>query len=63
LDVTTIKGFGGKCFPKDMVALMGFAKKKKVDYSLLKTVWDKNLKIRKVYDWEEIEGAVNHKKK
>jgi UDPglucose 6-dehydrogenase len=61
LDVTTIRGFGGKCFPKDMVALMGFAKDKKVPHELLKTVWAKNLKIRKVYDWEEIEGAVNNK--
>jgi UDPglucose 6-dehydrogenase len=63
LDVTTIRGFGGKCFPKDMVALMGFAREKKVPHELLKTVWEKNLKIRKVYDWEEIKGAVNHKKK
>lgn len=63
LDVTTIRGFGGKCFPKDMVALIGFAKDEKVDASLLKTVWDKNLKIRKVRDWEEIKGVVDHKKK
>lgn len=63
LDVTTVRGFGGKCFPKDIVALIGFTKDKKVDASLLKTVWEKNKKIRKVKDWEEIEGAVNHKKK
>ena len=62
LDVTTVRGFGGKCFPKDMVALMGFARKKKVDYSLLSTVWKKNLKIREVRDWEKIKGAVNKKK-
>lgn len=63
LDVTTVRGFGGKCFPKDMVALIGFAKDKKVNASLLKTVWDKNLRIRKVRDWEEIKGAVNRQKK
>ncbi|MFZ5932695.1 MAG: UDP-glucose/GDP-mannose dehydrogenase family protein [Patescibacteria group bacterium] len=63
LSVTTIRGFGGKCFPKDMVALIGFAKDKKVDAALLKTVWEKNLRIRKVYDWEEISGAVNQKPK
>jgi UDPglucose 6-dehydrogenase len=62
LDVTTLRGFGGKCFPKDMVALIGFAKEKKIDHSLLSTVWKKNLKIRQVYDWEDIEGAVNDKK-
>lgn len=63
LNVTTVRGFGGKCFPKDMVALIGFAKDKRVDASLLKTVWEKNLRIRKVYDWEEISGAVNQKTK
>lgn len=61
LDVTTVRGFGGKCFPKDVVALLAFAKNKKVDLSLLKAVWQKNLKIRKVRDWEEIDGAVNRK--
>ena len=63
LNVTTVRGFGGKCFPKDMVALIGFAKKRKIDASLLKTVWQKNLRIRKVRDWEDIKGAVNFKKK
>ena len=63
LSVTTIRGFGGKCFPKDTVALLGFAKNMSVDMSALKAMWEKNLKIRKVRDWEEIEGAVNHKKK
>lgn len=61
LSVTTVRGFGGKCFPKDMVALMGFARDVKVDHSLLKTVWEKNLRIRKIRDWEEIKGAVNKK--
>ena len=63
LNVTTLRGFGGKCFPKDIVALMGFAKGKRVDYSLLETVWKKNLKIRKERDWEEIAWAVNTKKR
>src|SRR3990167_10310784 len=63
LNVTTLRGFGGKCFPKDIVALIGFAKGKKVDHSLLKTVWEKNLMIRKERDWEEIAWAVNKKRK
>lgn len=58
LNVTTLRGFGGKCFPKDIVALMGLARKLKIDYSFLDTVWKKNLRIRKLRDWEEIEGAV-----
>ena len=47
-------GFGGKCFPKDMVAFIEFCKKKGLDCSLLETVWDLNLKIRKIRDWESI---------
>lgn len=54
LDVTTARGFGGKCFPKDIVALIGRAKDLKVDPKLLETVWSINKKIRKVRDWEEI---------
>lgn len=60
--VTPYRGFGGKCFPKDTVALLGLAKKLKIDLSVLKTAWKRNLKIRKVKDWEEIDGAVNERK-
>lgn len=62
LDVTTARGFGGKCFPKDMVALIGRAKDLKIEPKLLETVWDLNKKIRKVHDWEEIPFAVTTKK-
>ncbi len=57
LDVTSLRGFGGKCFPKDLVAFIGLFEDLGVDASLLKTVWDKNLKIRKVKDWEAIPFA------
>lgn len=63
LSVTPFRGFGGKCFPKDTVALLGLAKKSKVDLSLLEAAWKKNLKIRKIKDWEEIDGAVSVKAK
>ena len=63
LDVTTARGFGGKCFPKDIVALLGFATEKNVDLSLLEKVWELNKKIRKVKDWEEIPFAVTKKSK
>lgn len=62
LDITTARGFGGKCFPKDLLALRAMAKEKGVDTSMLDTVWKKNLKIRKVRDWDEIPGAVTKKK-
>lgn len=61
LEVTTLRGFGGKCFPKDLVAIMGEFKKLGVDFSLLETMWKYNKKVRKVHDWEEIPFAVgNH---
>lgn len=58
LDVTTQKGFGGKCFPKDIVALIGRAKELKLEPKLLETIWNINKKIRKIHDWEEIPFAV-----
>ncbi|MBN1168347.1 helix-turn-helix domain-containing protein [Candidatus Woesebacteria bacterium] len=58
LDITTMRGFGGKCFPKDLLALKGLAKNLKVDTKILDSVWNKNLKIRKVKDWEDIPFAV-----
>lgn len=61
LDITTLRGFGGKCFPKDTVALLGLYKKLEVDSSLLTTMWKKNLKIRKNRDWDYIPFAVSHK--
>src|SRR3989344_4951772 len=58
LDVTPERGFGGKCFPKDMVALIGRFKPLELDVSVLEAVWAKNLKIRTVRDWEHIPGAM-----
>ncbi len=58
LEVTTNRGFGGKCFPKDLVAIIGEFKKLGVDSSLLETIWKYNKKIRKVHDWEEIPFVV-----
>ncbi len=63
LDVTTSRGFGGKCFPKDIVALIGRAKELKIDTTLLETIWNINKKIRKIKDWEEIPFAVAGGKK
>ncbi|OGM25695.1 hypothetical protein A2962_03950 [Candidatus Woesebacteria bacterium RIFCSPLOWO2_01_FULL_39_61] len=50
-------GFGGACFPKDMLGLLAFAKKKGVDVSALDAIWKKNLKIRKQRDWEKMDNA------
>ncbi len=63
LDVTTRRGFGGKCFPKDLVALIADFKAEKVDSSLFDTMWSYNKKVRKVHDWNEIPFVVSPKKK
>ena len=54
-------GFGGACFPKDMIGILGLAKKLKVDMSALSAVWQKNLKIRKNRDWEHMTSAFRPK--
>jgi UDPglucose 6-dehydrogenase len=58
LDVTSVRGFGGKCFPKDLLALRAVAKELGADTHLLDSVWGRNLKVRKVHDWDEIPFAV-----
>lgn len=50
-------GFGGACFPKDMVGILGVAKQKGVDASALTAIWEKNLKVRKNRDWEKMPQA------
>lgn len=61
LDVHKYRGFGGKCFPKDIIALIAEAKKKGVNLSLLEEVWRINKKIRQKYDWVEIPFATSSK--
>lgn len=55
------RGFGGACFPKDMVGILGLAKQLKVDMAALNAVWNKNLKIRKNRDWEKMPQAFKKK--
>ena len=49
-------GFGGSCFPKDINALIYFAKQKGIDLDVLKSVWETNLKVRPEKDWKELKG-------
>lgn len=55
------RGFGGACFPKDTIGILGLAKTLGVDMSALQGVWDKNLKIRKNRDWEDMPQAFKKK--
>ena len=50
-------GFGGKCLPKDLGAIIGCFEDNGVDASVLKAVREKNLKVRRIRDWEDIPGA------
>lgn len=56
-EVTTERGFGGKCLPKDLGAIIGRCRELSVDCKLLEEVHAYNLRIRKVRDWHEIAGA------
>lgn len=49
-------GFGGSCFPKDLNALINFAKDVDVRPLILKAVWEKNLEVRPEKDWEKLKG-------
>lgn len=56
-------GFGGSCFPKDINALIVFAKKNKIKVPLLENAWKRNIEIdRKEKDWEQLIGRAITKK-
>lgn len=55
-------GFGGACFPKDMIGILGFAMEKNIDMSALKAIWDKNIKLRKNRDWEHMSSSFRPRK-
>ena len=49
-------GFGGSCFPKDIMALIAFAKQKGIEPHTLNGVWETNLNVRPEKDWENLLG-------
>ncbi|NLB55162.1 MAG: hypothetical protein GX811_05255 [Lentisphaerae bacterium] len=57
MDITTERGFGGKCFPKDLGAVTGKCRELKIDCGLLEEIHSYNLRIRRNRDWREIAGA------
>ena len=52
-------GFGGKCFPKDLNALIYLAREHNYRPYLLEEVWRLNERVRKNKDWLEIRGATS----
>ena len=49
-------GFGGSCFPKDIRAIIDFAKTKDINLRTLEGAWDTNLEVRPERDWEDLKG-------
>jgi len=55
-------GFGGKCLPKDLNALIHRAKELGYNPELLIQIWNSNLKVRRNRNWEVIKGATSRNK-
>lgn len=55
---TLLKGFGGKCFCKDINALIAVALELGIDPKMLQAAWTKNLEVRPGRDWENINGVI-----
>ena len=49
-------GFGGSCFPKDIQAMMSFAKSMGVNPTTLRGAWKTNLKVRPEREWEKMKA-------
>lgn len=57
-------GFGGSCFPKDIQALINYAKQLDVNINTVQGAWETNLQVRPEKDWEKLFGrAVSKNKK
>ena len=46
------EGFGGHCFPKDIQAMINFAKDIGIEPNTLEGAWQTNLIVRPEKDWE-----------
>ena len=55
--VTKDRGFGGKCFPKDLAAIIGKGNDLGTDVTILQEIFDYNNRIRENQDWKNIAGA------
>lgn len=54
-------GFGGKCFPKDINAMIKRAEELGVNPRVMRAAWEKNKEVRSNLDWYDIPGAVSKK--
>lgn len=51
--------YGGKCFCKDINALISVALEVGVDPKIMLASWNRNLELRPERDWEDIEGVIS----
>ena len=51
-------GFGGKCFPKDISAMISFCNQLGLDMHTLSGAWNTNLEVRPERDWEDNDTGV-----
>lgn len=54
------RGYGGKCFPKDVEAFICWAREEGVDLETLKAAVKVNNRVRTDKDWEHIKGATSN---
>lgn len=54
------RGFGGKCFPKDLKCFVRWAKNNGCNTNMLEATDEVNERVREVKDWLEIKGATNN---
>ena len=49
-------GYGGTCFPKDVNAIINYAKKNGINLYSIEGGWKTNLNVRPEKDWEKNKG-------
>ena len=52
------RGWGGRCYPKDLNALMALCREYDTSSKVMSAAWDDNRKYRKNKNWLKIDGAV-----
>jgi len=52
-------GFGGKCFPKDLKALIRLSQENEYEPYLFQEIWRSNERVRQNKDWLKIAGATS----
>jgi len=55
-------GFGGVCFPKDVMAMIDLGKSLGIDMHTLSGAWETNMMVRPEKDWEKLVGQAVVKK-